>query len=209
MKNAFDKDLKQRLDEASLQEAGLRFDKDKLWVKIEKKKAKKRIAFLPWLSHAAAIAAGLAAGIFLFVPKDRQVNDHKVIVQQKEVPVLKTIIDTVYIVKNEEQQHQKPASITIIKTPQRAPVATTQKVSPGIIDHTLPIKEEQPALAINEHVQPKVLHLTDIGNENAQSHTKERRKNTFFVTLPDRNQSGLNTETFSMLVAQKLNLKKN
>lgn len=209
MKNAFDKDLKQRLDNASLQEAGLPFDKDKLWGKIEKKKAKKQIAFLPWISHAAAIAAGLAAGIFLFVPKDQQVDNHQVVVQQKEVPVVQTIIDTVYIVKNENSQHQKPASVTITKTQQQAPAATVQKTLPGITDNVLPAKEEQPALAVNERVQPKVLHLADIENENAQPHTWERKKNTFFVILPDRNQSGSGTESFSMLVAQKLNLTKN
>lgn len=208
MKNTFDKDLKQRLDEASLPEAGLRFDKNKLWDKIEKKKAKKRIAFLPWISHAAAVAAGLVLGIFLFMHKDQPASRYQVIVKQKEVPVLRTITDTVYIVQNEQHKHPKPVSVTTTGIPQQAPVLT-QKVSPGTQDHALQVKEEQPALVINERVQPKVLHLTDIGNENAQSHAKERKKNTFFVTLPDRHESGLSTETFSMLVTQKLNLKKN
>jgi flagellar basal body-associated protein FliL len=211
MKNTFDKDLKQRLDNASLQEAGLHFDKEKLWGKIEKKKAKKRIPFLPWISHTAAVAAGLAVGIFLFVHKDQQQNDHHVVVQQKEVPVLKTITDTVYIVKN-EQQHQKAAVVSISKTPQQISVAMTQKTlsgTPRTPDNILPVKEEQPALAVNERVQPKVLHLTDIENENAQPHTWERKRNSFFVTLPDRSQSVSSTESFSMLVAQKLNLTKN
>jgi hypothetical protein len=209
MKNTFDKDLKQRLDSASLQEAGLRFDKEKLWGKIEKKKAKKRIPFLPWISHVAAVAAGLAAGIFLFVHKDQQQGNHQVVVQQKEIPVLKTITDTVYIVKNEPQQHQKPASVTVIKIPQQTTVATTQKTLPPTPDNILPEKEEQPVLAVSERVQPKVLHLADIENENAKPHTWERKRNTFFVTLPDRSQSGSSTESFSMLVAQKLNLTKN
>jgi hypothetical protein len=209
MKNTFDKDLKQRLDDASLQEAGLRFDKEKLWGKIEKKKAKKRMPFLPWLSHAAAIAAGLAIGIFLFVPKGQQpLNDHHLVIQQKEVPVVRTITDTVYIVKNEPQQYQKPASVAISKIPQQASVTTTQKTLPTP-DNILPVKEEQPTLAVNERVLPKVLHLTDIENENAQPHTRERKRNTFFVTLPDRSQLESSTESFSMLIAQKLNLTKN
>lgn len=211
MKNAFDKDLKQRLDNASLQETGLRFDKDKLWGKIEKKKAKKRIPFLPWVSHAAAVAAGLAAGILLFVHRDQQpANSHQVIVQQKEVPVVQTVTDTVYIVKNENAQHQKPASVAIIKTPQQAPVATEQKTLPGATNNVLQVQEEQPVLAMNERVQPKVLHLADMENENAQSNTNTRKqkKSSFFV-LSNHNPSESTSETFSMLVAQKLKLTKN
>jgi hypothetical protein len=210
MKNAFDKDLKQRLDNASLQEAGLSFDKDKLWGKIEKKKAKKRIPFLPWISHAAAVAAGLAIGVFFFVHKDQQpANDHQVVVQEKEVPILKTITDTVYIVKNESSQHQQPASATITKTPQQAFVETAQKTLPGTKGNILQVKEEQPILAVNEHAQPKVLHLADIENENSKPRIRGRETPLFFVAFPERNQSGLSTETFSMLVAQKLNLTKN
>ncbi|MFA6057792.1 MAG: hypothetical protein WC756_06320 [Taibaiella sp.] len=210
MKNEFDKNLKQRLDNASLQEAGLRFDKDKLWGKIEKKKAKKRIPFLPWVSHAAAVAAGLAIGIFFFVHKDQQpVSDHQVVVQQKETPIVKTITDTVYIVKNETSQHQKPASVTIIKTPQQTSVAVEQKTSPGAANTILPAKDEQPVLAMNERVQPKVLHLADMENENAQSNTREQKKPSSIFVLSSQNQSESTSETFSMLIAQKLKLTKN
>jgi hypothetical protein len=210
MKNEFDKDLKQRLDNASLQEAGLRFDKDKLWGKIEKKKAKKRIPFLPWVSHAAAVAAGLAIGIFFFVHKDQQpASDHQVVVQQKETPIVKTTTDTVYIVKNETPQHQKPASATIIKTPQQASIAVEQKNLPGAANTILPAKEEQSVLAMNERIHPKVLHLSDMENENAQSNTREQKKPSSIFVLSSQNQSESTSETFSMLIAQKLKLTKN
>lgn len=209
MKNTFDKDLKQRLDEASLPEAGLRFDKDKLWGKIEKKKAKKRISFLPWISHAAAVAAGLAAGIFLFVHKDQPASDHSVIVQQKETPVLRTITDTVYIVKHEKEQTQPSVLRKTTKAQQPVAVATVQQPVKIITDPKLPEKEAQPVIALHKPNPPKVMHLIDMDNENAQPYTRERKRNTFFVNLSDRSQSGSGTESFSMLVAQKLNLTKN
>lgn len=210
MENKFDKDLKQRLDDTSLPEAGLRFDKDKLWGKIEKKKTKKRIAFLPWISHTAAVAAGLAAGIFLFVHKDHlPENDHQVVIQQKEIPVVQTVTDTVYIVRNENLPHQKSASGTITKTQPQTIIETEQKTLPGAANSVLPVKEEQTALATNKRVQPKVLHIADMENENAQSNIREQKKPQSFFALSNQDRSGSISETFSMSLAQKLNLTKN
>jgi hypothetical protein len=204
MENKFDKDLKQRLGEASLPEAGLRFDKDKLWGKIEKKKAKKRIAFLPWVSHAAAVAAGLAAGIFLFIHKDQPVASPQVAVQQKGI----TVRDTVYIVKNEKEQTQQPSVLRkAAKAQVPASVTTVQQPLYIATDTEQPEEDAQAVIALNKSVPLKVLHLTDIDNENSKPHIRVREKPSFFVV--DRNQAESSPETFSMLIAQKLNLKKN
>ena len=212
MENHFDKDLKDRLGEASLPEAGLRLDKDKLWSRIEKKKAKKRIAFLPWLSHAAAIAAGLAFGFFFFVHKDQSVKEHQVAIQQKSTSILQTTTDTVYIVKKEKEQTQQPSVLRKVTKVQQQASATTvhQPVHIPTDNIELPEKEVQPVIAINNHAPLlKVLHLTDMDNENSKPCIGDRGKPSFFVDVPDRSRSESSTETFSMLVAQKLNLTKN
>lgn len=205
MENKFDKDLKQRLGEASLPESGLRLDKDKLWNKIEKKRSGKRIAFLPWISHVAAMAAGLAAGIFMFVHNDQPETNQPVIVQHQEAPVVKRVTDTVYIAKNEKEQIKQPSALgKTTKAPLPAP-APVQQPDNITTDDRLRKKEMQPMIAMNKPVPVKVLHLADIDNENAQPHIRAQEKPSFFVAFPDRNPSGPGTETLSALLTQKLN----
>ncbi len=66
MNNSFDKNIKSKLDKASPEDAGVAFDPEKIWSHIQDKQ-KKKVSIRPsWWTHAAAIAAGLCLGFFLF-----------------------------------------------------------------------------------------------------------------------------------------------
>jgi hypothetical protein len=218
MENHFDKDLKDRLGDASLPEAGLRLDKDKLWSRIEKKKAKKRIAFLPWVSHAAAIAAGLALGIFFFTKgTDENPVSKTISVQQQTRSSVPTVHDTVYIVRTDpqqEQQHQQPNKPAAHSTIQKAtPLVPQQK--------NVFVKEEQPnvnKLKESDHapetvfagIAPrpvKVLHLRDMDNENACPRSIPKSNLAFLKTYLEKDMQGQSPETFSILIGKTLNSK--
>lgn len=215
MEQDFDKDLKQRLDNASLPEAGVRFDKDKLWAKIENKKNRKRVSFLPWVSHAAAVAAGLAIGIFFFTRANNEEPDTtNVAVHQQEQPATAPTRDTVYLAKQESkkqsnnpkalpvtrhQQEQKPAQETVIAN-EKQPYPEKEE---------MPQPAPAPIFAAVQHKQTKVLHLSDMGNENANPKVWREKKSIFNVTQYNGNQSEQGTETVTALIAQKLKLTRN
>jgi hypothetical protein len=214
MKQDFDNNLKQRLGEASLPEAGVRFDKDKLWAKIEKKKTKKSIKFLPWVSHAAAVAAGLVIGIFFFTREHKAETTTPAVVVKQDRPAAATITDTVYVVKHDAQtQKNEKKVVPVIRLQEQQ----KWEPEPIVVKETLLQTEKQnltepvpeQVLAVTQTKRVKVLHLSDIDNENANPKAWERKKTFFEMAQSNNMQSDTHSETISMLVAKKLNLTKN
>lgn len=210
MKNRFDKELKQRLENTSLEEAGMALDKEKLWGRIEKKKSSGRSIALPWLSHIAAVAAGLMIGLFLFL-KEEQPQDQTVATQQNAVPVNGAKTDTVYI-------NRKPAgNYGLTKNNVQPKPAPTGQTLPGLLRPAVQEQEEQPALPVVAEqeqpqiasivfpaVKPRVLHLSDMDNENAHPKAARKQDLAFIKKYLNPTQSGQNKETFSMIVEKEI-----
>jgi hypothetical protein len=215
MEHNFDKDLKQRLDNTSLPEAGLSFDKDKLWGKIENKKNKKRIPFLSWATHTAAVAAGLAIGIFFFTRANKEEPATlNVVAQKQNQQVTTTITDTVYLAQHEstsQKQGQKTTTITRLQQEQKQPQKTiiAQETQPQPEQKTMPEPTPVPVFAMAQTKQVKVLHLSDMGNENANHTVTKEKKSIFNIAQYNSASSESGVETFTALIAQKLNLTRN
>jgi hypothetical protein len=218
MKSEFDKHLKQKLDNTSPEEVGCSLNSGKLWDKIEQKKKGKQIKFMPWMSHAAAVAAGLVIGIFFFTKQtDETTESSTIAVHPYSKPAITTIHDTVYLAKTNEEQN--PEFIN----PETKVNKSIQKARPAIL-----IQQQQSQTVLKENTFPqtnklkdpehapeatflvalpkqvKVLHLSDMDNENTPATINTRKKPIPIFVLSKDLPSETNTETLSMLVVKTL-----
>lgn len=206
MKNTFDKDLKQRLEEASMSDGSFAFDKEKLWNRIGEKKKSRKIIFLPWLSHAAAVAAGLAVGFFLFVQEKEKPNtasNTMVQAQPQQRPSVQVITDTVYLAKAPESKAVQTAEPAAKQVRQTTGITPEAQPVPDIA-RQLMATPERTTLAANVRRPAKVLHLADMGNENASPGAQPNQGLAILKILKRVDLSETNKETFSMMIDKKL-----
>lgn len=206
MEHSFDRDIKQKLQDITPEEAGYRPDRDKLWQSIEAKKAPKRKALPFWLGHAAAVAAGLLLGFFFFYPGKNIQQEHTV-VGTHVAPIIKTIRDTVYM--------QQPATSVPVPAPSMAAHSSGHPGTPaaakagGPVPVQLPAEEQlpvrdpapqEPLLAVNKPAPIKVLHLSDIDNENAHSKPEKQKVYALFniIRIPTTSEDPTGTLTMSI-----------
>ena len=177
MKDAFERDLKQKLEQATPEELGLRPDKDKLWGKIATQPKPKAMPLRNWITHAAAIAAGLLIGAF-FLNREQQPTVATGMPRLSSSQKLKIQTDTVYVLQpaREDKDHKTIAPAAIV-------TRTSQHLEPGlptVAQEQIAQKQEAPTPEIvhqeitvaGNQQPPKVLHLSDIGNENAMPQSR-------------------------------------
>lgn len=220
MKEAFDRELKKKLEGLRPGEAGFTPAYDRIWERVQA--GKKQPAVLPWrswLSHAAAIAAGLVLGIFLLRPSEKphpptavvSVADRQPAPAPAGPPIV--IRDTLYVqVPARVTPPRRPATGTPVQT---VPAPTLQQhiatVSPDTVPQALTKEPAQEALLATAKPAPlKVLHLSDIDNENAHPHSSRETMPAFFKRLINKGEGNNNSpETLSMLVSRHLSPSKN
>lgn len=211
MEHSFDRDIKQKLQDITPEEAGYRPDRDKLWQSIEAKKAPKRKTLPFWLGHAAAVAAGLLLGFFFSYPGGNIQQEHTV-AGTHVAPIIKTIRDTVYL--------QQPAQSVPVPAPSMAAHSNEHPGTPaapakagGPVPVQLPAEEQppvmdpapqEPLLAVNKPAPTKVLHLSDIGNENAHSKPEKQKAYALFKIIRIPTTSEDPTGTLTMSISEQL-----
>lgn len=205
MKNTFDKELKQKLANASLEETGIAFDKEKLWNRIEQKKSSGRSIVLPWISHIAAVAAGLLIGLFIFLKEEPQ--DQINVTQTRTIPAKVTLRDTVYVFQNTPAKIAPIKKITVQQQPgitQHLPAPEQEPKEPFITPVILKQEETLVATAATIPAKPRVLHLSDIDNENAHPKVARKQDLAFLKKYRNPGQAGQNQETFSMIIGKEI-----
>lgn len=214
MKDNVPDNIKNRLEDASPEELGYRPDREGMWNRIAPGPAKRTMPFLRWATHAAAVAAGLLLGFFLWTGSGREQAPG--LAQQEHIPPAQVIRDTVYLAATPAAAAQLPAAAAPGRTaahktdgqqatgiPVRYP-----KQEPEIAEHT-PV-QQQPAPEENllahqppARSGPAVLHLADIGNENARSRTKQKAPALFNI-IPILAEPADQSETLTMSVSETL-----
>ncbi len=208
MKDSFERDLKQKLEQATPEELGFRPDRDKLWGKINAQPKTKTVPLRTWITHAAAIAAGLLIGAF-FLNRDQQPAVATGTPPLSSSQKVKIKTDTVYVLQPAREHKDQ-------KTTAQAPVVTETRQHqepnlPTVPQEQIAQNKETPApatlpgeitVATNKQL-PKVLHLSDMGNENTDTKLRTTQNLAFFKILSNQNQTGDNQHTFSMLVKRR------
>jgi hypothetical protein len=220
MKTSFDQQLKQQLDQSRPEDLGYKPDRDKLWGRIEAKQKRKTLPLRLWISHAAAIAAGLVVGSYFLTTYNKS-EEPAVLGQAGQMAT---------------QVVPKPAASQAI--PVAAPVPVTQppasllpkahNSNTNLALHGLPAQKLQlpadkttntteiipdpgngtktlPEVAQVTLPKVRVLHLMDIHNENTRLMRADEPKPEmrWAWLLPDNNgQSG--TESFSAQISQHI-----
>jgi hypothetical protein len=223
MKNDFDKKLADKLNSSSLEDLGLSPNRENMWRSIEQKQQKKTINFRMWLTHAAAIALGVFAGIY-FLGRDKDATVKYVVVEkpakqapaheQKIEPTEETNIDNT--ISQAEPRKAKSATTYIAATPKQSETVIAPKQPiPEIQPSTLVIEEKQPpvyttleptTVAATSTKPKKVLHLADMTNENNNLVERKRYKTETFWAgfVPRQPFVKDNYETFSNIVADRI-----
>lgn len=218
MKSSFDQQLKKQLEESSPEDLGYKPDRDKLWSRIEAKQTRKRMPLRLWVSHAAAIAAGLIIGYFLLTTYNQDAGQAGI----KQVEQ-----STATLLPQQETQAQKQLP-TAHQTAVQPATAAIPKVHAGNNKTALPRQKQEslpektslpsPVIPVPEDrteappvmahvVQPKVkvLHLMDIKNENARlMRVKEPQPETGWARLIPDSDIKSNTETFSAQISKHI-----
>ncbi len=217
MEDHFDRDIKQKLEGITPEELGYRPDREKLWQQVSGKKKTRSIPFPAWITHAAAIAAGLLIGAYFF---SREKGPEQMPVPLAHTgtvvaPPAKTTVDTVYVTRQ----------VAIAKPATSGPVTQPVKQNAGIPSKETTIAKEQheparvtvpspapqePLVAIAPTVQQrKVMHLSDMGNENAIAKPKTTENMAFFNIFSNQEVAQGSQTTLSMLVGQQFGPEKN
>lgn len=220
MKEAWEQNLKEKLDRATPEDVGLNFDREKLWGVIEHKSPVRRRTLWPWLSHAAAIITGIIAGAFVWslLHQSNQSIDHSgdVALQQSVGPQSNGSIE-------KELAPPTPQSIPRKRLPSSQPAVTevrTSKAGNNVlvgIDQKLQENIEQ--LGTDEQVNPnseqiiiadntpptlrtKVLHVADLKNDGNNPITAHTSKQTSLLNTIINRQDIQNdaSESVSALV---------
>lgn len=220
MKDSFDRGIKQKLEDLTPEELGYRPDREKIWGKIAQKKKAKIIPFPSWITHAAAVAAGLLIGAFFLNRHHQDPESKSVVASPKSIQSLPQKVtirtDTVYVLQAAEEQQKKKAAgrvtaTAVYKQQQPQESFITQKpIDKKITEEVIPAPTvpSETAAATIAATQHKVLHLSDMDNEN--SIPKPKPKNlAFFKIFSNSSQPEDHQATLSMLVGQRLAASKN
>ncbi len=207
MNSAFDRNIKQELENASPEMLGYRPDRDKLWDKIAEKKKKKTIPFTLWISHAAAVAAGLVIGIF-FLMKEK--TEQPALVSKQPSAIIQKVTDTIYVHNNTNDQPSAPKhSIRSEEKKQLAnypsPIIKQDQDQEEIsVAQTDADRKEQPQHIVVKASSPvRVLHLVDMNNENADPKGTPKEGFAFFKKFANQSLPDIdNKETLSMIVSK-------
>ncbi len=218
MKSSFDQQIKQQLEQSSPEDLGYKPDRDKLWNRIEAKQNRKRVPIRMWLSHAAAIAAGLIIGSY-FLTTYRQ-DPAQQDIKQTEQPTATTVVprqDSLQTAVLHGQHSPLPATAqakpnrsqhTPVPQPtaqqQPEPVVAAQQQSE---QDNLPADKtaEQPVVAQATRPKVKVLHLMDMHNENTKLIQAEpiQPDTRWAWLLPEQTEKS-GTESFSAQVVKHI-----
>lgn len=215
MKSSFDQKIKQQLEESSPEDLGYKPDRDNLWSRIEAKQNRKRLPLRMWLSHAAAIAAGLIIGSYFLTTyrqdtaqqdiKQTEQHTAAVLPKQDTAPAaampgrLNTSPVTVQV--RPSRSHNATTLQPASQQQQRS--LTTAQPQPGLIPAD---KAEEPAV-VAQAIKPKVkvLHLMDMHNENTKLLQAEHPlpDTRWAWLLPDHTEKS-GTESFSAQVSKHI-----
>ena len=216
MKNAFEHKLKQSLEQASPEDVGHSFDRNKLWAKVAAKQQRKTVMFKPWLSHAAAVAIGLVLGLYLWSDNKETVTTPMAKMDYKQSPLKLPSAQTDkenLATASQGKNKIKPINNSLIE-----PRYNPNTASPGDAVKQV-IKEagqpEQPevdvleplTLAVHKPLKnQKVLHLADMNNENGRKQMMQNTPgNALLAHLIDRqNHAEASQETVSAMVVNYL-----
>jgi hypothetical protein len=173
MKEDFERRLKQKLEQATPEELGYRPDKEQLWNRITTQQKKpKTLPLVTWITHAAAIAAGLLIGAF-FLNWENQPAAVQLMPDVVSSQKLKIRTDTVYVLQSpgahKDPEKVVPATAVNQARPHRETGQPTAAQEQIVQKQEIPapkMERQETTIARNQQ-PPKVLHLSDIGNENA------------------------------------------
>lgn|GEM_PF-6286046 len=217
MESSFDSQLRKKLEGIRPEEAGLTFDGERVWEKINSGSRKRVLPFQAWATHAAAVIAGmLIAGYFI---------------SRHENPVtapVSTIAENT-LVKPETKEkvpESKVPPVTqppLIKTHLRQSGVTSSAADPqrgesGSGTGTTLVQEQLPAVMQESVVQAppqkkqsgnKVLHLTDMNNENGAHRYAESKPESLLARLAGREDAKeQDSEMLSALISNYVTNKK-
>ncbi len=223
MKPSFDQRLKQQLEQSSPEDLGYRPDRDKLWSRIEAKQKRQTLPLRLWVSHAAAIAAGLVVGSYFLTTYNRHEDPGGVkqieqattgIVPEQHNDSAPTVTVAPKVRDEAVQQQplpglqQHPAPIG--KPSQMAGTAqqpATQKTAMGQspqLTNAAPVQEQAPVIAQAAQPKAKVLHLMDIDNENTRVMRQSPEHNMTWAWMLPANRVESNQASFSEQLGQHL-----
>lgn len=216
MEDHFDRDIKQKLEGLTPEELGYRPDREKLWQQVSGKKKSKTIPFPTWITHAAAIAAGLLIGAYFFSREKGQEQNTvpAAYTGSASLPRVKTIVDTIYVaqpVAKDRQVATGPVTQPLQKS--SVPVIETHiaqgQDSPAPVMAPSPVPQETIVAIAPPVQQRKVMHLSDMGNENALAKPKTSENMAFLKIFSIQSPVEGNETTLSMLIGQQFGSLKN
>ncbi|WP_157977238.1 hypothetical protein [Taibaiella helva] len=214
MDNSFDRLLKEKLADQSPEALGFRPDREKLWQQMEAKK-KRQTRLIPlWLSHTAAVAAGLLIAFFFLPHKGNNTKESAPAVAGRQT-VIRT--DTVFVLQAATatgpgmptttipQHHNRAAAAApIITSKPEAPTANIPV--PEAKEEKLEAPIEAPVVAAAPPQTPRVLHLADMDNENAATPQQKKELGGFLpanLTLPDGRENALSSTAVQLFTKSK------
>ena len=146
MNNDLDKQLRDLLDASSPADAGFELNKERVWRTIDSKQETKVIPFRKWISHAAAVAAGILLCLpFLFRTGKETV---RTVTVTKMAPPEK-IVDTVLVLQQPQPAaNHQPAYRPQNKNQDKAESIAAQTIPVSSrIDNDTPAAGSEPVIA--------------------------------------------------------------
>lgn len=217
MKSSFDQQIKQQLEQSSPEDLGYTPDRDNLWSRIEAKQNRKRLPLRMWLSHAAAIAAGLVIGSYFLTTYRQDTAQQDISQTEQHTTAVLAKQDTLQSVAMPGQHN--PSSVTTQARSTRSHIApaprpvTQQQPEPVIAAQPqpepgpLPAGRDEEPTVIAQAAQPKVkvLHLMDMRNENTKLMQAEHpQPETRWAWLLPEQAEKSGTESFSAQVVKHI-----
>lgn len=226
MKSSLEQQLKQQLEQSSPEDLGFKPDRERMWHRIAAQQQKKTLLFRPWLTHAAAIAAGLVIGSF-FLARYQEDAGQKQVVPAVAVHTPQQQAGAVMQQPAGQLQPAKPVTAALqhnpvtksavqpahawVASPSAAgqnttlpqPIAAAPQQPVTATAQPLP----EPLVAAKEQPRVKVLHLMDINNENTRAMQQPEAQRTVWAWMapPGASPGG---NSFSAQVGQIFNDKK-
>lgn len=226
MSSSFEQQLKERLEQSSPEDLGYRPDREQLWNRIATQQKSRKIPLRLWVSHAAAIAAGLLIGVFFLATYKDRAGDSglkpspapqvtAVTPQQAAAPpattgntpgapTAATQPAAVPPQQNLPVQHPQVTAQPQITAAATKTPATRADVPPAQDLPDVQEKEQAPVVAQAERRKPKVLHLMDIDNENTRVMRSPQQQNMSWAWLVPPNQATSAGTSFSAQLKQDI-----
>lgn len=213
-----DEKMREMLNDASLKALGHSVDSEAVWNKLSGEKSKgKSMKFKPWITHAAAVAAGILLAVLIgmnaFSPSK------ETLVSGVQVPLKEhssVVHDTVFVAKQNESswvsKDKKGKAAETIRNPEtekkQVPVASILPVN-NVLHETAAVADTGQEVVVAKVIPAKslpVMHLTDMDNENASQYYKSEQEKGYVlfnkITIPANTTD--RSETISMLVVNQL-----